>query len=141
MYQQSCHVQCITCTPHCISWNDLTGSAESRNKFRISKSSICLFSCILLSSTTLYKMAAAIKRTTLKLGMIPADGIGKEVIPVRLVSLDISQTDWRLTVRLLNELLRLLDLLCPGLSLSRYWPDGKNSTRMERLCLMRLSGE
>jgi isocitrate/isopropylmalate dehydrogenase len=28
-------------------------------------------------------MAAAIKRTTLKLGMIPADGIGKEVIPVR----------------------------------------------------------
>ena len=86
-------------------------------------------------------MAAAIKRTTLKLGMIPADGIGKEVIPVRLVSLDISQTDWRLTVRLLNELLRLLDLLCPGLSLSRYWPDGKNSTKMERLCLMRLSGE
>lgn len=27
-------------------------------------------------------MAAAIKRSTLKLGMIPADGIGKEVIPV-----------------------------------------------------------
>jgi hypothetical protein len=33
---------------------------------------------------TVHKMAAAIKRTTLKLGMIPADGIGKEVIPVRL---------------------------------------------------------
>lgn len=31
-------------------------------------------------------MAAAIKRTTLKLGMIPADGIGKEVIPVRAVA-------------------------------------------------------
>ena len=30
-------------------------------------------------------MAAAIKRTTLKLGMIPADGIGKEVIPVGLI--------------------------------------------------------
>lgn len=27
-------------------------------------------------------MAAAIKRSTLKLGMIPADGIGREVLPV-----------------------------------------------------------
>lgn len=27
-------------------------------------------------------MAAALKRTSLKIGMIPADGIGKEVLPV-----------------------------------------------------------
>lgn len=29
-------------------------------------------------------MAAALKRTSLKIGMIPADGVGKEVLPVRI---------------------------------------------------------
>jgi homoisocitrate dehydrogenase len=29
-------------------------------------------------------MAAALKRTSLKIGMIPADGVGKEVLPVCL---------------------------------------------------------
>jgi isocitrate/isopropylmalate dehydrogenase len=28
-------------------------------------------------------MAAALKRTALRIGMIPADGIGREVLPVR----------------------------------------------------------
>jgi len=28
------------------------------------------------------KMTSAVKRSALKLGMIPADGIGKEVLPV-----------------------------------------------------------
>jgi hypothetical protein len=29
------------------------------------------------------RMAAALKRTALRIGMIPADGIGREVLPVR----------------------------------------------------------
>lgn len=29
-------------------------------------------------------MASVLKRSSLKLGMIPADGIGKEVLPVRV---------------------------------------------------------
>jgi hypothetical protein len=84
-------------------------------------------------------MAAAIKRTTLKLGMIPADGIGKEVIPVRFPS---SSTQKRLMIsRPLNELLKLLDLHFLNLNSSLYLLDGRNLIRMEKHFLMRLSGE
>ena len=43
-------------------------------------------SVYLTEQKTLDMAAAAIKRTSLKLGMIPADGIGKEVLPVSQVS-------------------------------------------------------
>jgi hypothetical protein len=87
-------------------------------------------------------MAAAIKRTTLKLGMIPADGIGKEVIPVStppIIQLGVLR-ETILIDRPHSESLRRLDPLCPGLSSSRSWLVGRSSTRMERLFLMRLSG-
>jgi hypothetical protein len=91
-------------------------------------------------------MAAAIKRTTLKLGMIPADGIGKEVIPVRFISplprtvFDM-KSEWELITRPLNELLKLLDLHFLNLNSSLYLLDGRNSIRMEKHFLMRLLGE
>jgi len=92
-------------------------------------------------------MAAAIKRTTLKLGMIPADGIGKEVIPVRFfppllprIVYDMKCED-ELITRPLRELLKLLDLHFPNLNLSLYLLDGRSLIRMERHFLMRLSGE
>jgi hypothetical protein len=84
-------------------------------------------------------MAAAIKRTTLKLGMIPADGIGKEVIPVRIVSRP--QIKRETDFRPLNELLKLLDLRFPNLNSSLYLLGGRNLIRMERHFLMKLLGE
>jgi len=55
-------------------------------------STTTLLLCILLFHlllTTLpflvFKMAAALKRTSLKIGMIPADGVGKEVLPVSII--------------------------------------------------------
>lgn len=100
-------------------------------------------------------MAAAIKRSTLKLGMIPADGIGKEVIPVGShpvtrtlrhidpIFPDICETRilTRLIHRLLRGSLRRLDLRFQRLSSSRSWLVGRSSTGLERLFLMRLSGE
>jgi hypothetical protein len=87
-------------------------------------------------------MAAAIKRTTLKLGMIPADGIGKEVIPVRIVSRpQVLKSKVETDFRPLNELLKLLDLPYPDSNLSLYLLDGRNLTRMEKHFLMRLLGE
>jgi len=88
-------------------------------------------------------MAAAIKRTSLKLGMIPADGIGKEVIPVStppIIQLGILR-ETILIDRLHSGSLRRLDPLYPGSSSFRSWLVGRNSTRMERLFLMRLSGK
>jgi hypothetical protein len=84
-------------------------------------------------------MAAAIKRTTLKLGMIPADGIGKEVIPVRSGSL--YKVEVETDERPLKELLKLLDLHFLNLNSSLYLLDGRSSIRMGRHFLMRLSGE
>lgn len=90
-------------------------------------------------------MAAAIKRTTLKLGMIPADGIGKEVIPVssplRSRMIDEMKCEYELISRPLRELLKLLDLHCPNSNLSLYLLDGRNLIRMEKHFLMRLLGE
>jgi hypothetical protein len=70
--------------------------------------------------------------------MIPADGIGKEVIPVSVSR----EGKWRarLIDRLPSELSKLLDLLCPRLNSFPCWLDGKSSTRMEKLFLTRLSG-
>jgi len=92
-------------------------------------------------------MAAAIKRTTLKLGMIPADGIGKEVIPVRFFSPLLPRIvydmkyEYELIIRPLRELLKLLDLRYLSLNLSLYLLDGRSLIRMEKHFLMRLSGE
>ena len=85
-------------------------------------------------------MAVAIKRSTLKLGMIPADGIGKEVIPVRIPLLN-SKVETDTDFRPLNELLKLLDLHFLNLNSSHYLLDGRSLTRMEKHFLMRLSGE
>lgn len=41
------------------------------------------YSLVLPILTTPRNMASVLKRSSLKLGMIPADGIGKEVLPVR----------------------------------------------------------
>lgn len=90
----------------------------------------------------LLNMAAA--RRALKIGMIPADGIGREVLPVSIrhgKCAIVVPVAYRNACRPLNVSSKLLVRAFPSQNSFRFSLDGMSSPRQARHCPRRPSGE